>query len=298
MKKRPIQLSLFDLPEAEQTTLPASSRALLPSLQSSQRDEFSKSEEINEVIAPTTLTQNLLPSYSRQEKKIQKLIDETNFQALVSWLKEQLQSHYTLPLEIRNIHGRTRYVSLKKEGDFMMLRIHRKFAQAPDFILHALVNWLKGPRKKPPKLIEQYIAELTTLAARAQRNTNPDFTLLTKGKFFDLKKLYDAVNEEWFGGVCNVSIGWGRSGPLNARSRHLGSYSAPFHRILIHPLLDNESIPEFVIRFVIFHELLHSRQPPGIKNPHDMAFRIVERTHSDYLRMKQWEKDFFGKATF
>ncbi|MCX7835522.1 MAG: hypothetical protein N2450_05575 [bacterium] len=295
MKKLPVQLSLFDQFDTKPSDNQSPSNPFLSKLIEYTSDENIQTKQ---VLTEQISNEQTFLKPSKKELKQQKLLEETNFQLLCQWLKNQLQPYFTNPLEIRKIRGRTRFISLKKEGKIMMLRIHHRFTQAPDCILQSLVQWLKGPRKKPPKLIEQYITELSVLTARIQRNTLPQKQYHTQGTYYDLSKLYNEVNETWFGGSCNVSIGWGRKGPKRARSRHLGSYSAQYHRVFIHPILDSPDVPEFVIRFVIFHELLHSHQPPSHKNPHDTNFRIVERSHPDYERVKQWEKEFFGKVSF
>ena len=240
----------------------------------------------------------ILPPSSRRTvgpRKLQKL-DAERFDELAVWLHNALQPFVSRKLVVKRIYGRTRFVQMKVETGEMVLRLHRRFIDAPEPVRDALVNWLKGPRRKPPKLVELYIHELSTLAATEQRLHQPRTDLEVVGKYYRLDELYNDVNQTYFGGSCRVAIGWGRRTILAAKSRHLGSYSAAHHRITIHPILDDNRIPLFVVQFVIFHELLHSRQSPGTRRPHDKSFREIERSHPDFQRVKEWEKDYFGKA--
>ncbi len=226
----------------------------------------------------------------------QQKLEAERFTEFAAWLQRSLQPFLAKPLIVKRMYGKTRYVAMKQEGLEIVLRIHRRFIDAPDPVCEALVGWLKGPRRKPPKLITQYIHELSTLSAAEQRLRKPREDLPTLGKHYNLEELYRTVNDTFFGGTCKVAIGWGKKPVNRARSRHLGSYSAALHRISIHPLLDTPQVPEYVLSFVIYHELLHSIQPPGTHHPHDKAFRDAERMHPEYRKVKEWEKEAFSSV--
>jgi len=60
-------------------------------------------------------------------------------------------------------------------------------------------------------------------------------------------------------------------------------------------VLDQASVPEWFVRFVLFHELLHAVHPPerGTDNRwvhHGSLFRRRERTYVDYARAIEWER--------
>ncbi|MDK9700100.1 MAG: hypothetical protein OEM52_08145 [bacterium] len=265
------QLSLFELtkPESEKESVPS---AL-----------FQSRQEPESLPAP--------PPPSRSQRKLERL----RFEELADWLHRELATKITRELIVKPLHGRTRFVSMKTEGKVMMLRLHRRFIDAPDPVREALLTWLKGPRRKAPKLVQQFIHELSTLAATEQRRLPLRSDLPTYGKHYDLTAKFQEVNNRFFSGACRVAIGWGKQVRKHAKSRNLGSYSAAYHRIAIHPLLDDPKIPEFVVKFVIFHELLHALQSPSIRIYHDNEFREAERSHPDYERVKQWEKEYFGR---
>jgi len=264
------QLSLFEEPEAPKPAEP-------PLLGPKPPDESDGAP------SPSHVTR------AQQKQDVQR------FMEYAEGIRTALQPHVAKRLVVKRIYGRTRYVSMKQEGQEIVLRLHRRFADAPDAVQEALLGWLKGPRRKAPKIIDQFIHELSTLIAAEQRLLPPRTDLQTQGSNHNLTKMYDEVNEKYFGGTCRVAIGWGRQNKKKkAQSRHLGSYSATHHRITINPILDSHLVPGYIVSFVIFHELLHSRQPPGTRRPHDKAFRDAEKSHPDFQRIKDWEKDKFG----
>jgi len=89
---------------------------------------------------------------------------------------------------------------------------------------------------------------------------------------------------------------WGRRGPSRTRnSLRLGSFDPDPRLVRIHPVLDQASVPEWFVRFVLFHELLHAVHPPerGTDNRwvhHGSLFRRRERTYVDYARAIEWER--------
>ena len=82
----------------------------------------------------------------------------------------------------------------------------------------------------------------------------------------------------------------GRRGKSRARrSLQLGCYVKDAHLVRIHAVLDQVAVPEWFVRFVLFHEILHAALP-GEKRPHGRAFRERERAHPDYPAAVAWQK--------
>lgn len=88
---------------------------------------------------------------------------------------------------------------------------------------------------------------------------------------------------------------WGRRGSKRTRySLRLGSYDADFGVARIHPVLDQAAVPDWFVRYVVFHELLHAALPPMQGKGsrwihHSAAFRRRERAYADYARAIEWE---------
>jgi predicted metal-dependent hydrolase len=105
--------------------------------------------------------------------------------------------------------------------------------------------------------------------------------------------LFDEENARQFGGAVRARIGWsvGAAGQVR-HSIRLGSFS-PRHRLIrVHPALDRPSTPVYVVRFVVFHEMLHgaigARLGDRAARRHGPDFREAEKSHPDYVRAQAW----------
>ena len=76
------------------------------------------------------------------------------------------------------------------------------------------------------------------------------------------------------------------------RKIRLGSWTEKHRLIRIHPVLDSSEVPDYVIRFVVFHEVLHamhgSEQIGSRQAFHGPEFRKLEKEHPDHDRAEDW----------
>lgn len=67
----------------------------------------------------------------------------------------------------------------------------------------------------------------------------------------------------------------------------------------MHSALDHPEVPEFFVRFIIFHEMLHAelkvQDKRGRRCIHSREFRRREHAHPDFERAKKWEREFFRR---
>jgi hypothetical protein len=54
----------------------------------------------------------------------------------------------------------------------------------------------------------------------------------------------------------------------------------------LHP--DLRGAPRYVVRYIVFHEVLHLAIPPHRGQVHTRAFNVAERLWSDYIRANHW----------
>ncbi len=105
----------------------------------------------------------------------------------------------------------------------------------------------------------------------------------------DLLMIYRELNETFFNGqLPEVTIRWSD----RANKRKLGHWDAYRKEIVINPLLNMPEVPFYVLRSIVFHEMLHIALPPYAKNGrivrHHKAFREAEKQFPDYHRTQQW----------
>lgn len=112
-----------------------------------------------------------------------------------------------------------------------------------------------------------------------------------------LTTLFNSVNTTYFEGKATLPIRWGRrSLRFPSRSIRLGSYNLKTSEIRIHPLLDHPEIPNYVVEYIIYHEILHHFFPP-VKNGrkrkiHHAYFKQQEKAFPKYTEAKLFIKEF------
>jgi hypothetical protein len=106
---------------------------------------------------------------------------------------------------------------------------------------------------------------------------------LARGLVRDLDTLWQMINERDFGGrLTRPGLEWTR------RVAHCrtGYYDSMTDRIAISMALDDETVPEYVVDFVLYHEMLHQAARldilEGRGRVHDAAFRREEKRHARY----------------
>jgi len=184
--------------------------------------------------------------------------------------------------------NRISLISFRRISGAVVVRLHQAFLDAPIVLIEDLARWIKSPRNGAPESIRLFSRGISHPPAVVQSR---NCYTRTEANVHDLEILFDKVNQTFFGGRIDVKITYGRdSSRLKVRTRRLGSYTRERRLITIHPLLDNPRVPEFVIAFTIYHEMLHALQPVGHKRPHDVAFRKAEKEHPEYDKVMIWRK--------
>jgi len=124
--------------------------------------------------------------------------------------------------------------------------------------------------------------------ARTVRGRGPR-PAIAKGRWQNLDANFDRVNAEYFEGKLErPRLAWSRT-----RSRRiLGRYDATHHTVFISLLFDSTRFPDFVIDYVLYHELLHIRHPSRAGDcrliNHTPDFRAEERKFKDYKKATDW----------
>ncbi|MDH4229894.1 MAG: hypothetical protein OEW11_09175 [Nitrospirota bacterium] len=92
----------------------------------------------------------------------------------------------------------------------------------------------------------------------------------------------------------NPAITWGPRRRPGARQVRLGSYDAKRALIRINPVLDHPAVPDFVLRHVVYHELLHHflvQHSARGERHHGARFRALEARYPDMERSTNWQRE-------
>lgn len=103
------------------------------------------------------------------------------------------------------------------------------------------------------------------------------------GEVYDLARLFVRLNRLYFrSSLHRPLLGWS----MRRSKRILGHHDDLLERIVLSRALDDEDIPEFVVEFVLYHEMLHLKHPSrivdGRRIHHTAAFRRDERRYARY----------------
>jgi len=186
-----------------------------------------------------------------------------------------------------------------------IVRLHGIFAEAPPEVRADLASWIRVGRRarRACRELDAWMeARLRELPPRPRRRV----TLDTEGAVHDLLALRDSLLDAEFSRDFDddsppPDITWGRRGPSKTRGRlQLGSYAPHRHLVRVHPVLDQHAVPAWLVRYVLFHELLHASLPKevdaaGRVRHHGPEFRRRESAYPDYQRAVAWEAAHLGK---
>ena len=177
------------------------------------------------------------------------------------------------------------------EGDFRV-RLHRILLGADEVIFSEVAEGIRKDRKRFP-LIREFIRRNRADLLRSDRGAGK---ICTKGSVYELDKIYEDINGQYFGNLVTAGITWGRnSKKRGVRQRTLGCYDERIGIIRINPCLDRKKIPLYVIENVVYHEMLHAylgiQTVDGRRRMHTPGFKRMERRFRDYEKARKWEED-------
>ncbi len=172
---------------------------------------------------------------------------------------------------------------------------------APPLVLEALAEILLAPlfrRRASREARECYMAYVFKPAVRrriesARRRRGFKRLLPPQGKRFDLEKIFADLNKRHFAGrIPGLRLGWT---PRRSRTV-LGHYDSAHRTISISRWLDSPCLPEYLVEYVVFHEMLHARFPLARQGHrrvvHSAAFRAAEKKFPKYAEARSRLKTF------
>lgn len=199
------------------------------------------------------------------------------------------------------------YRSLKHTVEWNTWRIRAKvnhrFRNAPVRILEfvSLILIAKVYKLKVDKNVRvQYQEYVLTLAQTlpAPRHNRLD-SYQSQGKIYDLSAIFTALNQVYFNNTITMPVlGWSKKNSY----RRLGFYDAERNLLVISRIFDNKKIPEEVVRYLVYHEMLHIQYPAqkreGRRLVHTAEFKGTEQNYPRYEEINRWLKSFSRSITF
>lgn len=126
-----------------------------------------------------------------------------------------------------------------------------------------------------------------TRRERGRKRVNPP-----AGKRYDLVQIFEKLNVVYFHGLmARPDLGWSQQ----AARWLLGHYDAAHHMIVLNCILDSEVVPEHVVEYVMYHEMLHLLYPVerrrGRRCIHSKEFREREREFREAGQAEKWLRE-------
>jgi len=194
--------------------------------------------------------------------------------------------------------------TIRRRGSAWEIRISDHCRKAPKPVLEAIVMLLacKVMRRSPLRSFLRTYALFRTdpriLEAVRKRRLRRGRKCIAgeRGTCHSLGEIYRELNSGYFNNQIEIGkIGWG----LRKSWSRLGHYDPVHHTVALSPVLDSPSVPRFVVRYVVFHELLHAAfddaSTGGLRRHHSSAFRRAETAYPDCARAQKFLRDYCGK---
>jgi SprT-like family len=119
-----------------------------------------------------------------------------------------------------------------------------------------------------------------------------------EGTHFDLRAIFNDLNQRHFRKrLRGYKVVWGRRRKHRPREQFVfGTIHEEDRVIRINPALDQPFVPLWFLRYVLYHEMLHSVVPDELlsrnrRRVHTEEFNRREREFPDYRRARRWEDE-------
>lgn len=184
---------------------------------------------------------------------------------------------------------------IKTEGWKTLIQLHEALDYMTEYDCKRLAAFVNRRRwSELKKLVAEYQergSQWKELSLHFQQTkANPTHENHTRGRYYDLEKVFTACNQRNFGGKMARPkvIHW------SPRVNHstMGSYNINEDILMINRGLDRPDVPAYVLDFVMYHELLHKalgiKTSGARKMAHTKEFRELEQSHPDYERAQSF----------
>lgn len=177
----------------------------------------------------------------------------------------------------------------------VVITLHEGYIGAPDGVIQALIQSLFDRAGKaacaPAKAYtagEEFNEIALSLAAICDNDP-----ISAAGRIYHLNDVFERVNRGYFKGkMSRPRLTWSKA----LTRRKMGHYQPSTDTVLISLTLDNPRMPEYLVDFVMYHELLHKhlgmKVVGGRRYAHTRAFRTAEKRFTRYEDVQKILRQF------
>ncbi len=214
---------------------------------------------------------------------------------LLQSFQEEIENSSGVKLKLKINDNRSTMLSIRWEPDCTKVSLHRMFLQAPQNVMQALSCYIKQEQESIGKTIKEFIEE--GLKKLDYSHLVDPKKLYSQGNIYNLQTIYSDLNKQYFENKLKLHITWfGKTNQKNRSRITFGLYHDPLKLIKINRLLDSPSFPDYVVQYVVYHEMLHCVKPTyfdpkGFLRIHSKEFKEKEEEFSYYQLAKSWIKE-------
>jgi hypothetical protein len=188
-------------------------------------------------------------------------------------------------------------LTIRRRDEAVYVRLSDLLERAPIQVLEGAAALLLARvylRRAPGTLVQPYLRYARSQRTRGRiarmrsRRVRP-LSTLAQGRHFDLHALFDRLNREYFAGkLARPRIGWSK----RSWRRQFGCYDPGPNQIVLNRRMDQPGIPQIVVEYVLFHEMLHVKHPTRRSGctliSHSREFRAEEQRFVEFAMARKY----------
>ncbi len=194
-------------------------------------------------------------------------------------------------VEFHPYTGLTLTVRLREDTAYVRLSDALHNAPTPVFEAAAAILLGRLYRRRPPKHLLEIYRQFSYARGTRERLHRLRRTRARRadhdpaGMHHDLAPLFARLNQLYFQNLLPTPrLSWSKR-----RWRSLlGCFDPALNQIVLNCKLDHERVPEYVVAYVLYHEMLHLKHPMKFarcrRESHSPSFRKEEKIFRDYDR--------------
>jgi hypothetical protein len=199
-------------------------------------------------------------------------------------------------------------VKINRFSGRRILTIPSYFKDADEPVKSAMIEWAllfptrKNFRNKAYKSkkreIENILWQYIESCQRGYKKTlKKSLNFNSSGLVYDLKEVFNTINNAYFGGTLVSFIRWNKSMRRSYQTSFTDKNGSVSNLVSIAQIYNRRDVPRFAIESIVYHEMLHIAIPP-IRNDlrniiHGREFKTAEKSFPYYHEWKKWEKEQF-----
>lgn len=223
---------------------------------------------------------------------------QNHLTALFSEAFRQLDRHRAAPeIEVRFYPYAGISHKIRLRAGRVYVRVSDIFKSAPVEVHRALAFILVARllRKRTPEIHERvyrayaYSPQILRALDLTRRQRGRKIVCSARGRVYDLDKMFQRLNRRHFDESLEKPVlTWSQ----RRTRRILGHHDAVHDTIVISKTLDASDVPEWLVEYVLYHEMLHIKHPArlikGRRYYHTNAFRAEEQRFPYYEEAQRW----------